>query len=214
MGRIKSLWLNLLSFLRRDLRSFRGGSRQELPNANVGKPAPEQLDPLPSEINFQKLDQLRFRRDILDWRDEFHVRIGALAEELFSQFSSYVENKVAEVGIFRRLFTKPAGEILQTPFDDLVRVELTKRVKEAEESLAQILSKWPTTIWPPFSFTEQNLDSRLACLDEIGLKPTNQEEILDRMDNLISGEGGLVETYRSHATSIARKLIQTFEATA
>ena len=187
---------------------------QELPNANLGKAAPEQLNSLPSEINFQKLDHLRFRRDVLDWRDEFHVQIGALAEELFSQFSSYVENQVAEVGIFRRLFTKPAGEILQTPFDDLVRVNLMKKVKEVEECLSHILSKWPATTWPPFSFTEQNLDSRLACLDELGLKPTNQEEILDRIDNLIAGEGGLVEAYRNNATSISRDLIKTFEATA
>jgi len=213
MSRTQSLWSSLLSFLRRDLSSFRGASIPKLPEVSLSTAEPAWLEQLASELDVKKLEQIRFRRAVLDWRDGFCVHIGAVANRSFRQFASHVDDEVGRVGLIQSLFfTKPAGEVLQTPFSTFVLADLVKAVKEAERSLAEILSKWPGTIWPPFSFTEQYFDRCLACIDDLGFKANNQEEIFERVENLIFDDEGLVETYRRQATSLVRKLIRISEA--
>ena len=212
MGRIESLWSSLLTFLRRDIRSFWRGPIPKLLTVNLSMAEPVWPEPLASELDVKKLERIEFRRSVLDWRDWFCVHIGAVANESFSQFANHVEDEVSRVGIFRTIFTKPAGEILQPPFNAIFRAELINAVKEADRRLAQLLLKWPATDWPHFSVAEQYFDDRLACIAELGFKANNQEEILERVKEMIFEDEGLVETYRGQVINIAGKLIRTSEA--
>lgn len=208
-GRIKAIWLKLWGFLKRDVRSFFGFQSSLTPSANSEYVLADQLEPLPSRVDPQKLDRIRFRRALLDWRDEFCVQFSNSASDLSGRFESQIEDELQEVGLFRKVLPKPAGELLEEKFNSQVRFRLLARARQAEKDLSLLLSKWSLQVPPALFFRDQWPNARfVATFGEVGFKPANRNEILEILESLILGEQGILPTYLAQATSMTRNLIE------
>ncbi len=198
----------MVEFLNRDVRSF-------LPSvlAQVDKPIAESsgtVDPVLTDslVDSRKLDCLAFRREVLDWRDNFHAQVTLTASALHEEFIQLIDAELNEVAFFRQLIARRASEVLQGPFVREVRVPLYSSLRQEEKKRATLDDK-STSHWQfNFTFKMQWSDSECDCLGDIGFKPTNREVIVSRIETLILGDEGIAATYREQATRLARQLIE------
>jgi len=204
-----SVWQRLVALFRFDFRSA-FGSGQRLPVLEAGAAEHDEQRPLPFELEVRKLNYVQYRRQILDWRDEFTVQMLADGKDIFRQFSEYVEEEADEVGILRKLFAKPAAEVLEDEFFTRVRSPLADRVRTAELRLSTIIQGRELT--PSCSLTVEEIDPSLSILGDLGFRPSNQEELLSKLNHLVFGGQGIVDCYLQRAQAVALSLLQATDA--
>lgn len=211
LERRMSVWQRLVALFRFDFRSA-FGSTPRLPAPETGTAEQDEQMPLPFELDVQKLNYVQYRRRILDWRDEFAVQMLADGQEIFRQFSEYVEKEADEVGILRKLFAKPAAEVLEDKFFTLVRSPLADRVRTAEAQLGKVIQSRALAQSPSLSLSVEEVDPSLSILGDRGFRPSNQEEILSKLNHLVFGEHGVIDCYLQRAQAISLSLLQATDA--
>jgi hypothetical protein len=175
-----SVWQRLVALFRFDFRSA-FGSLPSLPAPDSGLADEVEQTSLPYELNVQRLDYIRYRRTILDWRDEFSVQMLTQGKDFFRQFSEHVENEVDDVGVFRKLFAKPAADVLEDDFFTLVRAPLVDRAKAAETELTKVIQCLPPIELPALSLAVDEVDPLLSVLGDLRFRPSNQDELLAKL---------------------------------
>lgn len=204
----EGLWRKTIAFLNRDILSFLPGRQPEVEQPTAESPASEDGERIDSLVDPGKLDYLAFRREVLDWRDEFHAQVTQRVSNLHDAFIQRIDSELDEVGFFRQLITKSASEVLQGAFIREVRVPLFSSLRQEEEKLAAHAGKWTLPGQLNFTFKKDWSNSECDCVGDIGFKPTNREAIHTRIKSLMLGDIGIAETYCSQATRLARQLIE------
>jgi len=213
-GTFREMW----AFLNRDVRTFKWGWNKPRPATDAAQPpefktltAPlkEPESEIVSEVDPRKIEGLRFRRQVLEWRDEFHFKVTETALRAQKSLAEQVDHELANMNFLRlRLFTKPTSEVLEVHIESCIRSRLRRTVQIEQAALRQHLLTWPPhsqdlsriwIMWPKLEW-----DTRL------GLKFTadNREEILKVLANMILGENGLADTHRQWATQYASQFLE------
>lgn len=197
-----------LAFLQRDVQSFLPGWKklegggQETTSTGSADSTP------PSFVDFDNVAYLAFRREVLDWRDGFHARVTVTAIALRDSFARRIRQDLADVSIFRRVITRPACERLQDPFIRAVRVPIMATVQREQLKLAEMAKRWLPQSPLDLTFPALWSESECNCLGDLDFTPKNEEIILEKIDTLILGDNGIVDSYRSRATNMARRIIE------
>ena len=200
-----SSWRTLIAFLNRDIRSFFPRAKAEPEVALLPVLPIEQRLTATTLVDSKKLDVLRYRREILDWRDDFIFNLSRSERELRSNFENFVDRELNDVSLFRRALSKPASTILKAAFDGRVRFKLSSEARLATARLSEILSKWNIDDQVRPRALNDRSDPNLSCIAEIGFKPSNKSKILSQIDSRVIGQ--IVSTYQNQASRIALELI-------
>ena len=207
------------AFLNRDVRTFKWGRNKPRP-ATAGAHPPEFKSPtsplkeqepdVVSEVDARRIDGLRFRRDVLDWRDEFQFNVTEAASRAQETMVETVDHELANLNFWRlRLFTKPASEVLEGHIESCIRSRMRRTTQIEQAVLRQHLLTWPPhrqdsssiwTMWPKLEW-----DTRLS----LKFTADNRDRILTVLGELILGENGLADTHRQWATQYAIQFLET-----
>lgn len=206
-----SIWQRLVALFRLSFSSV-FGSAPRLPAPETDAAEQEEQSPLPFELDSQKLDYVRYRRQVLDWRDDFAVRLLADGNESFRRFSAYVENEADKVGLFRYLFAKPAAEVLRDEFLTIVRSPLANLARAAEAQLRQAIQRSAYSQSLFLSLTVEEVDPLLGVLGDLRFRTTNQKELLSKLNGLVFGKDGITDSYIQRAQSVSQSLLRATEA--
>ncbi|MGB4061500.1 MAG: hypothetical protein WBK26_14940 [Burkholderiaceae bacterium] len=213
-----SLWGSTVTFLKRDIKSFfPRADKCEGPAEQVvvapedsGAPAPAQVDvPIEPLVDVSKLPNMAFRREVLDWRDNFHANLMITLGRLHDAFDQQVQAELADTSFFRKLVTRKSNEVLQDGFTRLVRLPLITAVRKEEAKLNVCAQKWGVFGKADLAFDIRTLSAECASLHDIGFKPSNRELILSRSKALILGPAGLAAVFRDQGLQLSRKLMDT-----
>lgn len=208
-GTLGELW----DFLNRDIRTFSwlqwntpGTIAKDLsPPESMTGAAPEII----SEVNPRQIEALRIRREILDWRDNFHFQVTEKALQAKTALEKRVEHEFANMGFLRlRLFTTPSSEVLEGHIESCVQSEMQRISRIEEITLRQHLATWlphhHESVRIPIVWPKLEWDGRLA----LEFKDGNRAKILTALDEMILGENGLADRYRQWATQYASQILE------
>jgi hypothetical protein len=215
-GRQKGPLGELWALLNRDVRSFSwwrpkraGQETDDVPPPGLktqSAPEPE----IASEVDIRQIEGLRFRREVLDWRDEFHFQVTETASQAMKTLSEQVDHELANMNFIRlRLFKKPASEVLEGHIEFCVRSPMTRVTQFEQAALRRRLLVWlphrqasPSirVMWPKLEW-----DTGLA----LKFTADNRQQILTVLRELTLGEDGLADRHRQWATQYASHLLET-----
>lgn len=210
-GTLSEMW----AFLNRDVRTLRWWRQ------NKSVPETDQVAPptfktltetgpvIASEVDPRQIERLRFLREVLDWRDEFHFQVTETASQAKKMLALQVEHELANMNFLRLwLFTKPASEVLKNHIEFCVRSQMRKTTQIEQAALRQHLRTWlpqcqesvsVSVMWPKLEW-----DTRLA----LKFTTDNREPILTVLGELILGENGLADKHRQWATQYADQILK------
>lgn len=199
-----------LSFLSRSARGLRW-QKKNLPEPGAGSEPPHE-EPQPqvaSEVDPHRIESLHFRREVLDWRDEFHFRVTETAERAAKAMEEQVGHELSNMSVLRlRLFPKPASEVLDAHIASCVRSPLSATTRALQDDLRQRVTAWlprrqeAPSIW--IFWPRLEWQTRLA----LDFTADNRERILQSLGDLILGEGGLAGVHRQWATHYASQILE------
>jgi hypothetical protein len=211
----EKLWDKTVAFLNRDIRSFLPGReapvealtlKGRVSADSIAATAPDST--VESLVDFKKLPDMAFRRDVLDWRDNFHANITSTLVTLHDRFIRLVDNKLDNTNLFRKLITRPADEVLQDDFVLDIRMPLIMALRKEEEKLTACAQKWGLIGEIDFSFDTHRLRAECVSLNDIGFKQSNRSLIVSRMQNLMLGPLGIAENLCEQGLHMSRKLME------
>lgn len=203
--RKQSFWRTLMEFLSRDVRSFSKGLRPIKGNATTET---TQAVSVPHLIDPKQLDRIKYRREILDWRDETIIKLGDTGKNSLYDFSKHTWRLLEEVSLFGRVFQKPANKALKAAFDSRIRLIIRGAAIQATNDLAQLFSKQGDNkpemplikdYWP---------DGQLSCIEKNGFKLANHGKIISGITLLVNGNRGIVRMFQDQVINIAEQMIK------
>ena len=210
-GTLSEVW----AFLNRDVRTLKWWRQNKSGPATDDVAPPEfktltESEPaIVSQVDPRQIEGLRFRREVLDWRDEFHFQVTETASQAKKALAEQVEHELANMNFFRLwLFTKPASEVLENQVESCVRSPMRKTTQIEQAALRQHLLAWLpqcqesvsiSVMWPKLEW-----DTRLA----LKFTADNREPILTVLGELILGENGLADRHRQWATQFADQFLE------
>lgn len=213
-----SLWSSTVAFLKRDIKSFFPlDDRSEAPteqgevaSEDSGGPATTPMEvPIESLVDMSKLPEMAFRRDVLDWRDNFHVNLMNALSKLNDAFAQQVHAELADTSLFRKLVSRESDQVLQHSFTRLVRLPLINAVFNEEANLNVCAQKWGRGGKGDLTFDLSALSAECASLHDIGFKPSNRDLILSRSKEIVMGPAGLATVFCDQGLQLSRKLMDT-----
>ena len=213
-----SLWSSTVTFLKRDIKSFfprddRSGTPTEQgagasDDLGISAPAPVKT-PIESLVDMSKLPEMAFRRDVIDWRDNFHVNLMNALSKLNDAFAHQVHAELADTSLFRKLVSRESDQVLQQSFTRLVRLPLINAVLNEEANLNFCAQKWGRGGNGDLTFDLSVLNAECASLHDIRFKPSNRDLILSRSKEIIMGPAGLATVFCDQGLQLSRKLMDT-----
>ncbi len=213
-----SLWSSTVAFLKRDIKSFfprddrseAHSERGEVASEDSDAPAPTPMeDPIESLVDMSKLPDMAFRRDVLDWRDNFHANLMNALSKLNDAFAHQVHAELADTSLFRKLVSRESDQVLQQSFTRLVRLPLINAVLNEEANLNFCAQKWGRGGNGDLTFDLSVLNAECASLHDIGFKPSNRDLILSRSKEIIMGPVSLATVFCDQGLHLSRKLMDT-----
>lgn len=209
-------WAITVAFMRRDVKSFfpgddSDGVSKELNEAGCEPAVPASGIPVESLVDFNKLPDLAFRREVLDWRDNFHAAVTITVARLQDAFIQQMHAELGNTNLFRKMLARPSDEILQDSFVRIVRLPLITALRKEEAKLNAIAEKWALFGKVELVFDSRKLNAECASLHDVGFKPSNQTLILSRIQVLMLGPAGVAEHFRDQGLHLSRKLLEAKE---
>ena len=211
-----TLWGCAVAFLKRDILSFFPHGDKDGESAELGQigledsvaPAPAQVDvPIESLVDVSKLPDMAFKREVLDWRDNFHFNLMITLSRLHESFAQQVQAELADTSLFRKLFSRKSDEVLQDSFIRLVRRPLITAIRKEDAKLSACAQKWGLFGKADLVFDISALNHECTSLHDIAFKPSNKGLILSSSQELILGPAGLVVVFRDQGLQLSRKLM-------
>jgi hypothetical protein len=178
----------------------------DTPNLPI-PPSADPIIPLPPLLDVTQLVHLRYRREILDWRDASIAKLSSVGRDSFKVFSDKVNDMLDEVSIWRSVFSESANEVLLKTFNLLVRAEVRNHAVQIRTLLVnQLSSKQNEKISIP-ELIDNWPDRTLSCIQEYGFTTRNHDEILSLLRILVLGDQGVVKMFQYQIIKIAEELI-------
>jgi hypothetical protein len=197
-GRLKTLWLSIVRFFRQDVGSLFGVPTHELPPPSATEKPESLVDPA-------KLDLIRKRREILDWRDTSLIKLSFKGRELFHEFSYHVDQMLNDVSIWNTLFPDHSDEALSADFRRMVGEPfLAERDKVAREFHALFPEVAATA---KFFLPRANVGD-MSRLKHISFKKSNRNLIIDGIEITLMGDQGLAGQSQHEIVTVARRLLE------
>ena len=204
--------------LNRDIGSFkRGGPKSPTNEPELAKsdgPTQESLPPqlveptVASEVDTRQIDRLRFRREVMDWRDRYHFAVTMEAMRASELLAVVVKKEIDDSSVLRRVFTKPASEVLESQIASCVELAMVRKRYEEEVALRKNLLRWfPGRHIPamyPFFWPRVEWDTRLV----LKFKASNLSQIQAVLIDLILGDKGVAAVHRDWATRFANQMLE------
>jgi hypothetical protein len=215
----KEFWKEILAFLNRDLRSFFPSSKgatnetamsQGITSGQFQSSPPD--PPVESLVDLDKLPYLAYRREVLDWRDTFHAKVTITVTKSLDSFVRHMDEELAEVSLFRSVFTRPADEVLESNFRRDIRMPLINVLQQEKAGLSAAAQKWANFASVDLAIDTSSLNPGCASLYGIGFKPANRNLIKSRMQDLLLGPAGIAEDLRDQGSHISRKLLENTQS--
>ena len=213
-GSIGEIW----AFLNRDIRTIKWKAPNKpspetnqvvLPLRAPTQPLEAPPPAIPSEVDTRQIEDLRIRREVLDWRDDFHFQFTNAAAEATKMLAELVEYEIAHMNFVRlRLLTRPASDVLKHHIESCVRSRMRRITQIEQAALHERLLIWlaqPPALdsmwimWPKLEW-----DTHLA----MKFTPDNRERILTALRDLILGRDGLADAHRQWATQFATMILE------
>jgi hypothetical protein len=211
-----SLWGSTVAFLKRDIESFFPRGDKDGESAEQGQigrkdsvaPAPAQVDvPIESLVDVRRLPDMAFKREVLDWRDNFHTNLMITLSRLHDSFAQQVQVELADTSLFRKLVSRKSDEVLQDSFIRLVRWPLITAIRKEDVKLNACTKKWGVFGKADLAFDISALSHECTSLHHIPFKPSNKDLILSSSQELILGPAGLAAYFRDQGVQLSRKLM-------
>lgn len=218
LAKSEGRWNKTVAFLKRDIRSFFPNDEAEdgaenFPGTTV---APDSLSPsehpIESLVDLGKLPDMAFKREVLDWRDNFHVNVTKIITELQSAFIHQMDSELGDISVFRKLITRPANEVLQDSFVRIVRMPLITALRKEEANLNACAQKWALFGRADLAIDMRMMNSECASLHDIGFKPVNRSLMELRIQSLLSGPEGLAKHFRDQGLQLSKELMEAKES--
>lgn len=204
----QGLWGKSVAFLRRDVKSFFHGGNEISSEPMEEAVAPDALAlPIESLVDFNRLPDLAFRREVLDWRDDFQVAVTKTVARLHDAFNAQVEAELGATSLFRSVFARPSDEILHGSFVRIVRRPLIAALRQEEVRLDAIARKWGLLGRVDLALNLSRLNAECEILHDIGFKPAQRNLIGARIQALLLGPAGLAEDFRAQGMDLSKKLL-------
>ncbi len=156
-----------------------------------------------------KLPEMAFRRDVIDWRDNFHVNLMNALSRSNDAFAQQVHAELADTSLFRKLVSRESDQVLQHSFTRLVRLPLINALLNEEANLNVCARKWGRGGKGDLTFDLSALNAECASLHDIGFKPSNRDLILSRSKEIIMGPVSLATVFCDQGLHLSRKLMNT-----
>ena len=212
----------LWEILNRDIGSFkRGGTTSRTNEHEVAKsegPIQERLSPqsvepaVATEVDTRHIDRLRFRREVMDWRDGYHFAVTREAILASGMLADVVKKELNDSSVIRRMFAKTASEVLESQIESCVELAMRRKRHEEEVALRKNLLRWfPGRHMPAmyqFTWPKLEWDARL----DLKFKASNLSQIQAVLNDLILGDKGLAARHRNWATQFANDLLEKRDA--
>lgn len=193
----RSFLSRILDYGSRDIGSF-------FDRKQTGSP---EVPPLPLLLAPEKIDQLTFRRSILDWRDEAICHLHATGAAAIERFSKHIERRLEEVSVIRSLWAEPSNEVLLADFDKRVRSVITIEAGGCKTKLNELLSARRKENIGMVHFFDERRDVELSCILGVGFKSSNKEEINAALAELVLGKTGIVNSFQEQFIITADKTL-------
>jgi hypothetical protein len=171
---------------------------------------------LPYELDIGRLDIIAARRKVLDWHDEYCAVMAELGRTLLSNYSTRVEQSLDNVGLLRRMFTRPAVTVMAEEFYLFVESPLLARAKAGETSLKSLAQKVPQpnrgTASFSYSLAEDGPSGHLeTCMPDLGFTPANRKKIMAALETAALGTNGIVDRQMRRARKVIALMLQNME---
>lgn len=218
LQKYEGLWSKIIAFLNRDIKSFlRRGDKdrcqREQYEAKLEHAATTRADTLvESLVDHNRLSEMAFRREVLDWRDNFHANVTTTISRLQDTFIEEMHAELGNMKLFRKLLSRPSDEVLQGSFIRLVRQPLIAALREEEVKLEACVQKWGSFGRADLAFDTRRLSAECISLHDVGFKPSNKSLISMRVQTLMLGPAGVAEHFRDQALHVSRKLLEAKES--
>lgn len=206
-------WQKTAEFLNRDVKTFFSSDEaKDVLNEEVQ----EDMDPdepavveasIPSLVDEKKLPGLVFKREVMDWRDNFHADMFVILNELQTIFIRHVEDELRAVNVFRRLVARPSDEVLQDAFVRLVRIPLTIALRDQEALINASAAKRGMFGKVDLSFDLAALSGECGPLKGLAFRSSNKKTIDERIQILMHGPAGLAANFYDQGFHLSRKYI-------
>lgn len=202
-------WSKAAAFLNRDVKSFFSwGNAVANEPADEAPAAPALALPVASLVDFNKLPDLAFRREILDWRDDYQAAVTQTVARLQHAFLEQVEAELGNTSLLRIVFARPAHEVLQKSFARIVRRPLIAVLRKHEAQLDVIARKWALFGKVELAFDLRRLNAECQVLHDVGFKPAQKNLISSRIQSLLLEPAGIAEDFRDQGLGIFKKLLE------
>lgn len=207
-------WHRTVAFLKRDLRTFFPGDDAE----TVPQPSSEvepslaadilALPPVEPLVDSSKLPDLALRREVLDWRDDFHAEMTSAVAGLQDAFIQLIDAELARANLLRKVLPRAAHEVLQDGFVRIVRLPLIAALRQQEATLNAMAGRWALFGQVDLAFDVRTLEAECASLADLGFKHSNRALMLARVEALMLGTGSVAEQFREQGRELCRKLLE------
>jgi hypothetical protein len=214
----EGLWGKTVEFLKRDVKSFFPGDASDKVSKEMNGAGIELVTPtsavviIESLVDFNKLPNMAFRREVLDWRDNFHADVTITVAVLQNTFVQQVYTELGNTSLFRKMVTRPTDEVLHDHFVRFVRWPLIDVLRKEEAKLNASAEKWALFGKINLAFDIRRLNVECASLHDIAFKPSNKNLILSQIQTLMLGSAGLAEHFRDQGLHLSRKLVEAKES--
>jgi hypothetical protein len=201
-----------VAFLKRDVKSFflrdnkASSETVEKAVAPTAPTAPAQpVEPL---VDFNRLPELAFRREVLDWRDDFQAAVTKTMARLHDAFIEQVNAELGNTSLLRIVFARPSDEVLQRSFVRIVRRPLIATLRQEEAKLDEIARKWALLGTVDLSFNLRRLNAECESLHDIGFKPAQKNLISSRIQALLLEPAGMADYFRHQGMGLSTNLLE------
>jgi hypothetical protein len=141
---------------------------------------------------------------MLQWRDATHLAIAKQAEAMKSAFVAAVDAELEKVGLLGKVFGQPSSEVLKQAYQREIRSPLFTLLRQKEAELRDVLPTWHVQMPKDQIFNKNKFDDDHARLANIRFKSSNRQRILDEVNTLFDGDGGIVDTYCQRVRDLVR----------
>ncbi len=211
-----NIWDSMVAMLRSVIvsifhRSYKNRESAELSQIGLKDsvtPTPEHADGhIESLVDVSKLPDMAFKRDVLDWRDNFHANLIVILSSLHDSFDQKVEVELADTSLFRKLVSRKSDKVLQDGFIRIVRLPLITAIRKEEAKLNACAQKWGVYGKTNLEFHTKPLSHECKSLHDIAFKPTNKDKILSVSKDMIFGPAGLAAAFHDQGLQLSKKLM-------
>jgi hypothetical protein len=207
-------WRRFFGFLDSDVEIIPSSHQTEANAIANSEASIESLKKVPTDdslVDIKKLQQMAFRRQVLDWRDTFHANTITTITRLHQEFIRQTMSDLDNTHLFRKVLARPSSEVLQDNFTFLVRRPLIFALRKEEMNFANCSQQWSLPKKVELCFDIRSLNAECASLDDVSFKPSNKELILLRIQTLMFGTDGMAENFCEQGVQFSRNLLNMKE---